>query len=379
MVKVERHFADDTQRALFALAEEIADKELAPRAAAEERSGRFPKETVGLLGRAGLIGLPFPERWGGGDQPYTVYLQVLERLAYRWFAVAESVHLQVLAAHGLARFGDDGQRDRWLPGLLNGELFGANALSEADAGSDLEGIRTTAVRTGDGYLLSGTKSWVSHGGVADLYNVYCRTGGAGLGGLSCLMVDARTPGVLPQRPERKMAVATLPTAQVVLQDVRVPESMRLGRENRGMLVAASVFDHGRLGIAACAVGLAQAALDHATEYAKSRVQFGAAVITFQGVGFLLADMATQVAAARALLLEAARIRDAGRPFATQAAQAKLFATDTAMRVTTDAVQVLGGHGYVQDHPVERWMREAKLLQIIEGTNQIQRAAIARAL
>ncbi|MEV6977285.1 acyl-CoA dehydrogenase family protein [Kitasatospora sp. NPDC093806] len=378
-MKVERHFADDTQRELFALVEEIADKELAPRADVEERSGRFPRETVELLGRAGLIGLPFPERWGGGDQPYTVYLQVLERLAYRWFAVAESVHLQVLASHGLARFGDDDQRDRWLPELLSGEVLGANALSEAEAGSDLEGIRTTAVREGDGYRISGTKSWVSHGGVAGLYNVYCRTGTAGLGSLTCLMVDAHTPGVLPQPPEHKMAVATLPTAQVVLDDVRVPAGMRLGRENRGMLVAASVFDHGRLGIAACAVGLAQAALDHATEYAKGRIQFGAPVITFQGVGFLLADMATQVAASRALLLEAARLRDAGRPFATQAAQAKLFATDTAMRVTTDAVQVLGGHGYVQDHPVERWMREAKLLQIIEGTNQIQRAAIARAL
>ncbi|MFD7731515.1 acyl-CoA dehydrogenase family protein [Kitasatospora phosalacinea] len=379
MVKVERHFADDTQRDLFALVEEIADKELAPRAAEHERSGRFPRETVELLGRSGLLGLPFPERWGGGDQPYAVYLQVLERLAYRWFAVAESVHLQVLAAHGLARFGDDGQRDGWLPQLLSGEVLGANALSEADAGSDLEGIRTAAVREDGGYRLSGTKSWVSHGGVAGLYNVYCRTGGPGLGGLTCLMVDARTEGVLPQRPEHKMALATLPTAQVVFQDVRVDESMQLGRRNRGMLIAASVFDHGRLGIAACAVGLAQAALDYAVEYAKGRVQFGSPVITFQGVGFLLADMATQIAAARALVLEAARIRDAGKPFSTQAAQAKLFATDCAMRATTDAVQVLGGHGYVQDHPVERWMREAKLLQIIEGTNQIQRMAIARSL
>jgi alkylation response protein AidB-like acyl-CoA dehydrogenase len=379
IVRVSRSFATAEQEQLFELAADIADHELLPRAAQAERAHTFPREVLDLLGKAGLLGLPFAERWGGGDQPYEVYLQVLERLAYRWFAVAESVHLQVLSAVGLARYGTDEQRDQWLPGLLNGEILGANAISEADAGSDLTGIRTTASRERAAYRINGVKSWVSHGGVAGVYNVYCRTGGPGIGGLSCVLVDASTPGVEPQKPEKKMAVWSLPTAAVAFNDVEVPDHQRIGRENRGMVIATSVFDRGRLGIAACAIGLAQAALDYAAQYAKERVQFGSPIINFQGVGFMLADMATQTAAARAMLLSAARLLDAGKPFSTEAAMAKLFATDTAMSVTMNAVQVLGGYGYTQDHPVERWMREAKLLQIIEGTNQIQRLAISQAL
>jgi alkylation response protein AidB-like acyl-CoA dehydrogenase len=380
MTKMPRWFATPEQRDLFDLAADIADRELAPLAAEAERAAVYPAEVMSLLGKVGLLGLPLPERWDGGGQPYHVYLQILERLAYRWFGVAESVHLQILASLGLAHFGTDEQRDAWLPKLANGSILGANCFSEAEAGSDLGAISTTAARVEhDGYVINGRKAWTSHAGIAGLYNVYCRTGGSGIAGLSCLLVTPDDGGVQPQLPEKKMAVSTMPTAQIVFDSVTVPKERLLGRENRGMLVASLVFDHGRLAIAACAVGLAQAALDYAAAFAKSRVQFGSPIISFQGVGFMLADMATQTAAARALLLSAAALRDSGKPFASHAAAAKLFATDTAMSVTTDAVQILGGQGYTMDHPVERWMREAKLLQIVEGTNQIQRAAIARSL
>ncbi|MEU0807678.1 acyl-CoA dehydrogenase family protein [Streptomyces sp. NPDC005970] len=366
-------------RELFALVDELAREELEPRAAEYEEAGRFPETLVRLMGKQGLMSLPFPEQWGGGGQSYTVYLRVIERLAGSWLAVAESVHLQVLACQGLARFGSDELRGHLLPRMLGGELLAANCMSEPDAGSDLAAMSTRAMAEDGHYVISGTKAWVSHAGVADVYNVYCRTGGSGLGGLSCFLVDADTEGLRPLTHERKMGVRSLPTAQIAFDGVRVPDERMIGRRNRGMLVAAHVFDHGRLGVSACAVGLAQAALDHAVAYAKERTQFGSPIISFQGISFLLAEMATRIAAARALLYSVAALKDQGRPISAEAAKCKLFATDTAMRVTTDAVQVLGGYGYTQDLPVERWMREAKLLQILEGTNQIQRVAIAQSL
>jgi alkylation response protein AidB-like acyl-CoA dehydrogenase len=378
-MKTYRILPDEDAAALLGLASEIADGELAPRADDWEARGEFPREILRTLGRAGLLGLPYPAEFGGGGQPYEVYLQVLELLAGRWLCVAQSVNVHTVACHGLARHGTDAQRAEHLPAALGGELLGANCLSEPDAGSDAAAVTTKAVRDGDDYVVNGVKAWTTHAGVADFYTVYCRTGGDGARGLSCLLVDAGTEGLHPHPPEKKMGVTSSPTAQVSFADARVPAARRIGREGKGFLVAMDAFDCGRLGIAACAVGLAQAALDHACGYAKVREQFGQPVIRFQAMGFLLADMATQIAAARSLVLSAARLRDAGRPFTVEAAKAKLFATDTAMRVTTDAVQVLGAYGYVRDHPVERWMREAKLLQIVEGTNQIQRVVIAAAL
>ena len=364
---------------LFQLAEDLADRELAPRADDYEARGEFPREVVRTLGRAGFLGLPYPEEVGGGGVPYEVYVQVLEILASRWFCVAESVYVHTLSCYGMTAHGSPEQRARYLPDMLAGDLLGATCLSEPQAGSDAASVATKAVRDGDDYVVDGTKSWTTHAGVADFYTVYCRTGGSGARGLSCLLVDASTPGVLPQARERKMGVSSSPTAQIVFEGARVPTERRIGREGKGFLIAMSAFDLGRISNAACAVGLAQAALDYAVTYAKSREQFGQPIIGFQGIGFMLADMATQVSAARSLLLHAARLRDAGRPHSIEAAKAKLFATDTAMKVTTDAVQVLGGYGYVKDHPVERWMREAKLLQIVEGTNQIQRVVISGAL
>ncbi|MPZ27318.1 MAG: acyl-CoA dehydrogenase [Micromonosporaceae bacterium] len=364
---------------LLELTRELADKELAPRADEGEHRGEFPRELIRTLGRAGLLGLPYPAVHGGGDQPYQVYLRVLELLASRWLAVAEAVSVHTLACYPLAAHGTDAQRERLLPAMLGGELLGAYCLTEPAGGSDPAAMTTRADRDGESYLVSGTKAWITHAGVADFYNVFCRTGGGGANGISCLLVDAGTPGIAPQARERTMGLRASPVAQIAFDGVPVPVDRRLGAEGQGFSIAMQALDAGRLGIAACAVGLAQAALDYALRYARERQQFGRPIVEFQGVGFLLADAATQIAAARALTLSAARLRDLGLPYTAEAAKAKLFATDMAMQVTTDAVQVLGGYGYVADHPVERWMREAKVLQIVEGTNQIQRLVIARGL
>jgi alkylation response protein AidB-like acyl-CoA dehydrogenase len=376
---VQRTLPSDEAEELLALTRDITDKELRPRAAEMERAGEFPREVFRTLGRAGLLGLPYAEEYGGGAQPYEVYLQVVEELAAGWLAVALGVSVHTLACFPTAVYGTDEQRGQLLPDMLGGETLGAYCLSEPGSGSDAAALSTRAVRDGDDYVVNGVKAWVTHAGEADFYNLMVRTSDDGPHGISTLLADRTTPGLLPQRPERKMGMASSPTAQIVLTDARVPASRLLGDEGAGFRIAMSALDSGRLGIAACAVGVGQAALDHAVEYARERRQFGRPIIDLQGVSFLLADMATQLAAARALYLAAARLRDAGRPYGDRAAMAKLFCTDAAMRVTTDAVQVLGGAGYVEDHPVERYFREAKVLEIVEGTNQVQRMVIWRAL
>jgi alkylation response protein AidB-like acyl-CoA dehydrogenase len=263
--------------------------------------------------------------------------------------------------------------------MVGGELLGAYCLSEPQSGSDAAALRTRAVRDGDEYVVDGTKAWITHGGVADFYNVLVRTGQDGPPGISCLLVPGDTPGLSAAPPERKMGLTASVTTQIVLEGARVPADRLLGDEGQGFAIALGALDGGRLGIAACAVGLAQAALDTAVAWAREREQFGRPIIEHQGLAFLLADMATSVEAGRALYLSAARRRDAGLAYGPQAAMAKLFCTDMAMKVTTDAVQVLGGYGYVSDFPAERYLREAKVLQIVEGTNQVQRLVIGRHL
>ena len=375
---VDRILPTDEAHDLLELATEIADRELAPKVVEFEERAEFPREVLRTLGRAGLLGLPYGEEYGGAAQPYEVYLQVLEILASRWLAVAEAVSVHTLSCYPVAAFGTDEQR-KLLPDMIGGELLGAYCLSEPQGGSDAAALTTKAVRDGDAYVVSGTKAWITHAQVADFYNIFCRTGAPGPRGISCLLADRATAGIHPQATERTMGLRSSPVAQLAFDDARVPADRLIGGEGVGFTIAMSALDSGRLGIAACAVGLAQAALDYAVEYARERQQFGRSIIDFQGLGFMLADLATQISAARALMLAAARLRDAGRPYSIEAAKAKLFATDVAMRVTTDAVQVLGGAGYVADHPVERYMREAKVLQIVEGTNQIQRLVISRAL
>ena len=376
---VERMLPSAEAEELVALAHDIAVSELKPSASQYEAEDRFPREKFRLLGKTGLLGLPYPQRCGGGDVSYEVYLQVLEELAAAWMTVGVGLSVHTMSCYPLFRLGTDEQREEWLPAMLGGDLLGAYALSEPHAGSDAAALSARAVRDGDDYVVSGTKAWITHAGQADFYTVMVRTSDEGGRGVSCLLVDAGTPGLAVGALEHKMGLTGSPTAQLLFDGARVPARRRLGAEGQGLKMALEALDSGRLGIAACAVGLAQAALDEAVAYAAQRTQFGRPIIEFQGLEFLLADMAAGVESARATYLEAARRRDRGLPFHRQASIAKLVATDMAMRVTTDAVQVLGGAGYTRDFPVERYMREAKVPQIFEGTNQIQRMVIARAL
>jgi alkylation response protein AidB-like acyl-CoA dehydrogenase len=364
---------------LIKLTREIAKNSLHPVASRYEEEARFPREQFRLLGRSGLLGLPYPERWGGGGLSYEVYLQVLEEIATAWMSMGVGLSVHVMSCFALAEYGTDEQRERWLPDLLGGELLGAYALSETQAGSDAAALTTRAVRDGDRFVVNGVKAWITHGGHADFYTTMVRTSDNGGKGISCLLVDAATPGLSAAPPERKMGLTGSPTTQMIFEDASVDADRLLGGEGEGLRIALSALNSGRLGIAACSVGLAQAALDEAVAYARERHQFGRPIIEFQGMEFLLADMAAAVESGRATYLEAARRRDRGLPFTRQASIAKLVATDAAMRVTTDAVQVLGGAGYTRDFPVERYMREAKVPQIFEGTNQIQRMLIAREL
>ncbi|MFI7348441.1 acyl-CoA dehydrogenase [Streptomyces sp. NPDC049936] len=376
---VDRQLPTDEARDLISLVRDIAQREIAPSAAEEEDAGRFPREVFALLSDSGLLGLPYDAQFGGGEQPYEVYLQVLEEFAAARLTVGLGVSVHTLACYALAAYGTKEQQADHLPAMLGGGLVGAYCLSEPASGSDAASLRTKAVRDGDDWVIDGTKAWITHGGVADFYTVMARTGEDGPRGITAFLVPGDAEGLSAAVPEKKMGLKGSPTAQIHLDGVRVPDDRRLGDEGQGFAIALSALDSGRLGIAACAVGVAQAALDEAVSYAAERRQFGKPISDFQGLRFMLADMATRIEAGRALYLTAARLRDAGRPFAKQAAMAKLYCTDAAMQVTTDAVQVLGGYGYTADFPAERYMREAKVLQIVEGTNQIQRMVIARHL
>ncbi|WP_033321837.1 acyl-CoA dehydrogenase family protein [Streptomyces yerevanensis] len=376
---VDRQLPTDEARDLISLVRDIAQREIAPKAAEEEDAGHFPRDVFTLLSESGLLGLPYDSEYGGGDQPYEVYLQVLEELAAARITVGLGVSVHSLSCHALAHYGTKEQQVEHLPTMLGGGLLGAYCLSEPSSGSDAASMRTKAVRDGEDWVLTGTKAWITHGGIADFYTVFARSGGEGTRGITAFLVPGDAEGLSVAAPEKKMGMKGSPTAQVHFDGVRISDDRRIGDEGQGFAIALSALDSGRLGIAACAIGVAQAALDEAVAYAIGREQFGRRIADFQGLRFMLADMATQIEAGRALYLTAARLRDAGRPFSKQAAMAKLLCTDAAMKVTTDAVQVLGGYGYTADFPVERYMREAKVLQIVEGTNQIQRMVIARHL
>jgi alkylation response protein AidB-like acyl-CoA dehydrogenase len=375
---VDRLLPTEEGAELVGLVREIAAAELAPDAAVAEAAGQFPRDKLRMLGEAGVLGLPYPEEYGGSGQPYEVYLQALEELASAWMTVGLAVSVHIMSLYPLATFGTDAQRQRYLPDLLGGQRLGAYALSEAQAGSDIAAMTTRAKRAAVGYDLSGAKAWITHGGVADFYTTFVRSGDNG-NGISCFHLPAPAPGLSFGVPERKMGLTASPTTALYFDAVHVGDDQLLGAEGQGRKIALAALDSGRLGIAACATGLAQAALDLAVGYATERVQFGRPIAEFQGLQFLLAEMAAAVDTARACYLQAARKRDAGMSFIRDAAVAKMVATDTAMRVTTDAVQVLGGYGYTRDFPAERYMREAKVTQIFEGTNQIQRLVIGRQL
>jgi len=354
---------------------------VAPSIAGFEERKEFPRDLFRQLGTMGLAGITYSEKYGGGGQPYMTYLAVLEELATGSLALAVGLSVHHLSAFGVHEFGSDELKERYLPRLFSGEWLGAYALSEAASGSDAASLKTRAQPDpgGDHYSLTGSKRFISHGGEAEHYLVMARTGDDSPSGISAFVVEKGWDGFGFGRLEDKMGWHASPMRELLFDGCRVPVENLVGEEGQGFTIALAALDGGRLGIAACSVGLAQAALDAAVAFARDREQFGRPVIENQGLQFLLADAATQVEAARRLYREAARARDLGRGTSLSCSMAKLFASDVAMRVTTDAVQAHGGYGYMAEYPVERYMREAKALQIVEGTNQVQRVIIGRHL
>ncbi len=372
---------NDEQQAIQELAAKFAQNELAPRAAEWEAEGRFPREIFKPLADLGLAGVLVPEELGGMQLSRLTGAVIYEELARADMATAVWLSVHNMVTGLIYHYGDAEQRRRWVPRMAAGELLGAFSLSEAHAGSDAANLRTMARRVGDQYVVNGSKYWVTNAGEADIYTVMVRTDpNAGASGITTLVVEKGMAGFSIGKVEHKMGLHASPTGELLFEDCRVPVANRLGEEGQGFKIALASLDGGRVNVGASSVGLAQAALDVATRYARERQAFGRAIGGFEGIQFLLADMAMKVAASRLLVREAAFKMDEGDPSATMhAAMAKCLATDTAMDVTTQAVQVLGGAGYVRDWPVERYMREAKMGQIVEGTNQIQRLVIARAL
>ncbi|MCA1840775.1 MAG: acyl-CoA dehydrogenase family protein [Actinomycetota bacterium] len=370
---------DETQRALRDLVRDFAQKTAGPASAGYEERSEDPAPVYRQLAELGLCGLPFDPDFGGGGQTYVTYLSVIEELAQVWVALAIGLGVHTLCCDGIQRSGSSDLKNSLLPAMLSGEKLGAYALSEPSSGSDAASLRTRAEKVGGSYSLTGQKQFCTRGGEADHVLVLARTGGEGPSGVSAFIVDKGSKGFVGTKTENKMGWRSSPTWELVFDGCEVAPSRLLGAEGEGFKIALSALDAGRLGIAACSIGLSQAALDSAVKFATEREQFDKRIIDFQGIRFMLADMATAIEAGRTLYRHAASLKDAGLAYSKEAAMAKLFCSDTAMRVTTDAVQIHGGYGFVEEYPVERFMREAKALQIVEGTNQIQRMVIGRHL
>ena len=367
------------ERELAALAGQWADERAAPSAASYEEKKEFPRELFRQLGEMGLLGIPYEEGFGGGGQSFLAYLVVLEEIARAYLALGIAVSVHHLAAFGIHEFGSDELKQRYLPPMFSGEHLGAYGLSEPESGSDAASLTTRAEKSDTGYRLTGSKRFITHAGEADVYLVMARTGDDTPRGISAFIVEKGWDGFEFGKLEDKMGWHSSPMRELLFEGCDVPGENLVGEEGIGFRIALAALDGGRLGIAASSTGLAQAALDASVAFTKERRQFGRPVIDNQAVQFMLADMATEIEASRRLYREAARARDAGEPFSVGASMAKLKASDTAMRVTTDAVQLHGGYGYMAEYTVERYMREAKALQIVEGTNQIQRIIIGRNL
>ncbi|MGZ3639217.1 MAG: acyl-CoA dehydrogenase family protein [Ktedonobacterales bacterium] len=370
----------DEQVEIRTLVRKFAEHEIAPHAERWDEESYFPRDIFQPIAELGLAGMVIPEELGGSQLPRLAGALIYEELGRADMSTAVWLSVHNMVTGLINRFGDEEQRQRWVPKMAAGELLGAFALSEAHAGSDAASITATAVRDGAAYIVNGTKFWVTSAGVADVYAVMVRTSDAPGGhGISTLIVERDTPGFTIGKRERKMGLHSSPTGELIFADCRIPIANRLSAEGDGLKIALSSLDGGRVNIGAIATGVSQAAFEVATRYASERHAFGKPIGGFEGVQFLLADMAMKIEAARLLVYEAAFKLDEGEPSTMHAAMAKCFATDTAMQVTTDAVQVLGGAGYVRDWPVERYMRDVKVAQIFEGTNQIQRIVIARSL
>ncbi|MED3661349.1 acyl-CoA dehydrogenase [Ureibacillus sp. FSL K6-8385] len=371
----------DEHQQLREMVRDFALNEVAPTAKERDEQARFDREIWDKMAELGLTGIPWPEEYGGAGFDYLAYVIAVEELSRVCAStgVTLSAHTS-LAGWPVYKFGTEEQKQKYLRPMAEGKKIGAYCLTEPGSGSDAGGMRTTAVLDGDEYVINGSKIFITNGGIADVYIVFALTNPeARTRGVSAFIVEPSFPGFQVGKKEDKMGIRSSPTAEIIFDNCRVPKENLLGEEGQGFKIAMQTLDGGRNGIAAQAVGIAQGALDAAVEYAKEREQFGKPIIANQGISFKLADMATAVEASRLLTYQAAWLESNGLPYGKASAMAKLMAGDTAMKVTTEAVQVFGGYGYTKEYPVERFMRDAKITQIYEGTQEIQRLVISRML
>ncbi|MCL6589599.1 MAG: acyl-CoA dehydrogenase [Firmicutes bacterium] len=373
------YFLTEEQQMIKDLARRIADEKIAPKAAYYDETGEFPWDMMKILAESDLFGVYLPEEYGGMGGGVFEQCLVVEELSRACSGVAVSYAASGLGCSPILVLGTEEQKKKYIPQIASGKKLAAFGATEANAGSDLASMETTAKLDGDEYVLNGTKQWITNGGEAEIYTVMAVTDKSkGPRGISCFIVEKGTPGFTFGKKENKMGIRASATRELIFDNCRVPkENLLGGKEGIGFIATMRTFDRTRPGIGAQAIGIAQGALDVAVKYSRERVQFGKSISTFQGLQFMLADMATQLEAARALVYATARMIDAGaKNFSKESAMCKYFASDTAMKVATDAVQVLGGYGYMKEYPVEKMMRDAKITQIYEGTNQIQRQIVA---
>ncbi|MBL7071224.1 MAG: acyl-CoA dehydrogenase family protein [Candidatus Omnitrophica bacterium] len=363
------------------LARQIAEEKIRPVAAEYDESGEFPWPIVKILAESDLCGIYIPEQYGGTGGGVTDLVIATEELSKACGGISLAFAATALGTFPIILYGSEEQKKKFLPDIAAGKKLAAFAITEAEAGSDAGSIKTTAKKDGDSYILNGTKQWITNGGEAEVYTVIAMTDRTkGARGASAFIVEKGTPGFEFGKKEDKMGIRGSATRELIFTDCRIPKENILAREGMGFIVAMKTFDNSRPGVAAQAVGIAQGAFDLALKYSHERHQFGQPISSFQGIQFMLADMATQIEAARALVISAARMVDSGaKNIAGVSAMAKLYASDMAMKVTVDCVQIYGGYGYMKDYPVEKYMRDAKITQIYEGTNQIQRSVIAASL
>ncbi|MBP2645497.1 MAG: Butyryl-CoA dehydrogenase [Firmicutes bacterium] len=372
---------NEEQQMLQKMAREFAEKELAPTVAERDENETFSRELFNQLAELGLAGICFPEQYGGADGDVLSYILAVEELSKVDDGIGVTLSADVsLCAWPIYAYGTEEQKKKYLTPLALGEKLGAFGLTEPNAGTDAASQQTVAVREGDHYVLNGSKIFITNGGDAEINVVFAMTDKSkGTRGISAFILEKGMPGFTAGKKEHKMGIHTSLTMELIFQEVKVPVENLLGKEGDGFKIAMSTLDGGRIGIAAQALGIAQGALDLAVKYSKERTQFGKPIAANQAIAFMLADMATKVEAARFLTYRAAYLKDKGLPYSKEAAMAKLYASDAAMSVTTDAVQIFGGYGYSREYPVERLMRNAKITQIYEGTNQVQRMVISGAL
>jgi len=372
------YFLTEEQQMIQDLAAKIAEEKIKPVAAQYDEEGKFPHDIVKILADSDLCGVYIPEEYGGFGGGIFEMALVVEQLSRACGGIALAFAASGLGAFPIILFGSDEHKQKYLPQIASGEKLAAFGLTEANAGSDAAGIQTTAVLDGDEYVLNGTKQWITNGGEADIYTVIaCTNRAKGARGFSAFIVEKGTPGFSFGKKENKMGIRASVTRELVFEDCRIPKENLLYREGMGFIVAMKTLDRTRPGVAAQALGIAQGAFEEALKYSNERIQFDKPISSFQAIQHMLADMAIQIEAARSLVYQTCKLVDSGeKSISKESAMAKVFASDTAMKVTIDAVQVMGGYGYMKEYPVEKMMRDAKITQIYEGTNQIQRNVIA---